>query len=90
MGALRDAEQLLSEMTPGEKAGQAIPDEDVLAFARAKGRIFLTLNRKHFIRLHNQNPDHPGIVVCTFDPDLMPWHTASMQNWNSELKLWGN
>jgi len=52
------------------KAGIAMPDEDVLAFASAEGRILLTLNRKHFIRLHQQVPTHPGIIVCTFDPDF--------------------
>ncbi len=51
-------------------AGQAVPDEDVLAFAVAEGRILLTLNRRHFIRLHQAAPEHPGIVVCTVDPDF--------------------
>jgi len=31
----------------------------------------LTLNRKHFIRLHQVSPDHAGVVVCTFDPDFV-------------------
>ena len=48
-------------------AGQAIPDEDVLAFAIVQKRILVTINRKHFIRLHRQQPQHSGIVVCTFD-----------------------
>jgi len=42
-----------------------------LAFASAEGRAFLTLNRKHFIRLHNVQPDHAGIIVCSFDPDFV-------------------
>jgi hypothetical protein len=33
------------------QAGQATPDEDVLAFAVAEGRILVTLNRKHFVRV---------------------------------------
>jgi len=53
------------------KVGQAIPDESVLAFARANGRALLTLNRKHFIRLHPAQPDHAGIIACTFDPDFV-------------------
>jgi predicted nuclease of predicted toxin-antitoxin system len=53
------------------KAGQRIPDEDVLAFAVADNRTILTLNRKHFIRLHNEQPVHAGIVVCTFDSDFV-------------------
>jgi predicted nuclease of predicted toxin-antitoxin system len=52
-------------------AGQAVPDLDVLAFARAESRILITLNRRHFIRLHQAEPDHHGIVVCTFDPDFV-------------------
>ena len=46
------------------KAGQAVSDEDILAFATAESRIVLTLNRRHFIRLHQAMPDHRGIIVC--------------------------
>ena len=52
-------------------AGQAIPDEQVLAFAADQQRIVITLNRKHFLRLHQERPGHTGIVVCTFDPDFV-------------------
>src|SRR3954469_21110963 len=52
-------------------AGQAIPDEAVLAFAVEEDRALVTLNRKHFLRLHAQDSSHPGIVVCTFDPDFV-------------------
>ncbi|MDX1992227.1 MAG: DUF5615 family PIN-like protein [bacterium] len=52
------------------RAGQAIPDDEVLAFAKAQERILITLNRKHFIRLHQEQPDHAGIIVCTVDPDF--------------------
>lgn len=51
-------------------AGQALPDEQVLAFAMDQHRTVITLNRKHFIRLHYERPDHSGIVVCTYDPDF--------------------
>jgi uncharacterized protein with PIN domain len=47
--------------------GKQIPDEDVLTFAVKEERILLTLNRKHFIRLHGEKSDHAGIIVCTFD-----------------------
>lgn len=52
------------------KAGQAMSDEDVLEFANEKQRILLTLNRRHFIRLHNKRQPHAGIFACTFDPDF--------------------
>lgn len=51
-------------------ANQRIPDEDVLVFAVSNERAILTRNRRHFIRLHQLNPDHAGIVVCTEDPDF--------------------
>jgi hypothetical protein len=52
------------------KAGQAWPDKDVLEFASQDDRALVTLNRKHFIRLHRQSVEHAGIIVCTFDPDF--------------------
>jgi len=51
-------------------AGTAMSDEDVLAFAYKENRILLTLNRRHFIRLHNSKYLHSGIITCTFDPDF--------------------
>ena len=53
------------------KADRSTPDEEVLAFSKADDRILLTLNRKHFIRLHREKPDHMGIVVCSFDSDFI-------------------
>jgi predicted nuclease of predicted toxin-antitoxin system len=49
------------------KANQEIPDDEVLAFARAENRAVLTINRRDFIRLHRQQPQHSGIIVCTAD-----------------------
>lgn len=40
------------------KAGHAIPDEEVLAFAGDDERAVLT------------HPRHAGVVVCTFDPEF--------------------
>ena len=57
-------------MLEAGQAGQAMPDEAVLAFAQQEGRALVTLNRKHFIRMHRTYPDHPGIIACTFDPDF--------------------
>ncbi len=53
------------------KSGQSLSDKEVLAFASADGRAVLTLNRKHFIRLHNEQLHHEGIIVCTFDLDFV-------------------
>jgi hypothetical protein len=52
------------------KADQALPDKEVLTFAAQEGRAVLTLNRLHLIRLHRQQPEHAGIIVCKFDPDF--------------------
>ena len=51
-------------------AGRAVPDEDVLQFAMAQGRALHTLNRRHFMRLVRGRTDHPGLILCTFDPDF--------------------
>jgi len=50
--------------------GKAVPDEAVLQFAIADSRAVLTFNRRHFIKLHWRNPNHLGIVVCSYDPDF--------------------
>jgi hypothetical protein len=63
------------------RAGQAIPDANVLGFAVAEDRIVITLNRRHFIRLHHTTPTHAGIIVCTFDPDFAPWRNVSIALW---------
>ena len=53
------------------KADRSTPDEEVLAFSSADARVLLTLNRKHFIRLHKKHTNHAGIIVCSFDPDFI-------------------
>ena len=52
------------------KAEQGIPDPEVLSFAVSLGRAVLTINRRHFIKLHQQQPNHAGIVICTIDTDF--------------------
>ena len=52
-------------------AGQALSDPDVLALAGAAGRAVLTLNRRHFARLHVTHPTHAGIIVASFDSDFV-------------------
>lgn len=68
--ALRRAGHDVVTVAETGKAEQAWPDEDVLEFAFQDDRALLTLNRKHFLRLHGERPDHAGMVVCTFDPDF--------------------
>ena len=53
------------------KAGMRVPNQEVLAFATLSGRAVLTINRRHFIRLHRDEPSHAGIVACTFDPEFV-------------------
>lgn len=52
-------------------ANQQMADEALLALATSQKRAVLTLNRKHFVRLHNVGAKHAGITVCTFDPDFV-------------------
>ncbi|MFM8634719.1 MAG: DUF5615 family PIN-like protein [Planctomycetia bacterium] len=51
--------------------GQSIPDDSVLKFAIDHGRSLITLNRRHFVKLHGDSPKHSGIVVCTTDSDFV-------------------
>lgn len=68
--ALRQLGHLVVTLAEAGYANQAVPDAEVLALATAANRSLLTLNRNHFIRLHQQNPTHAGIIVCTFDRDF--------------------
>jgi hypothetical protein len=52
VAALRQAGHDVITVAETGKAEQAWPDEDVLEFATQDDRALLTLNRKHFIRLH--------------------------------------
>jgi hypothetical protein len=51
------------------KSNQGIEDDAVLRFAVETGRRIITLNRKDFMRLHRNNADHSGIIVCTKNRD---------------------
>jgi len=53
------------------RVDQTIPDDEVLSFAVQQDRAVLTMNRRHFIRLHSQQPQHAGIIVCTFDRNFL-------------------
>jgi len=51
------------------KASQRVGDTEVLLLAAQDKRAVLTLNRRHFHRLHRTHPEHAGIVACTEDLD---------------------
>ena len=46
-----------------------LPDDDVLATATKLKRAILTFNRRDFIKLHRQQPQHAGIIICTKSND---------------------
>ena len=60
---------MLTSLEAG-RANKKVPDEEVLEFAIAEKRAVLTLNRRHFGRLHLTNPAHFGIIACTEDADF--------------------
>jgi predicted nuclease of predicted toxin-antitoxin system len=70
-------------------ANQRIPDPDVLAFATQEGRAVLTQNRKDFIRLHQQQIEHVGIIACTSDRDWQALATRIDERVGKESTLWG-
>ena len=51
--------------------GQSVPDHAVLKFAIDQGRCLITLNRRHFVKLHEETRAHSGIIVCTTDNDFV-------------------
>jgi predicted nuclease of predicted toxin-antitoxin system len=57
-------------MRDAGQAGRGVPDREVLDLATAQNRAVVTLNRRHFVRLHDERPGHAGIIVCTFDLDF--------------------
>jgi predicted nuclease of predicted toxin-antitoxin system len=51
-----------------QEAGQAgSSDPDVFAFAIADNRSILTKNRRDFVKLHQLQPDHTGLIICSED-----------------------
>ena len=74
LAVVEELRKLGHDILTAQDAGQAnqrIPDAAVLAFAVNLGRAVLTLNRWHFIRLHNQAGIHAGIIVCANDQDFL-------------------
>jgi len=50
-------------------ASRRTPDFAIVRAAIAGGRAILTNDRRDYMRLHVRDPRHPGIIVCTYDPD---------------------
>jgi len=46
-----------------------IPDAIILEYATRLGRTAVTLNWRDFADLHDADPAHAGIIVCTADAD---------------------
>lgn len=60
------------DVLTAREAGQAnkkIPDDQALVFACSEKRAILTYNRRHFIALHQSQPNHSGIITCTVEAD---------------------
>lgn len=53
------------------QANQGIEDRTVVMFATAAGRVLVTFNRCHFIRLHSEVSLYAGIIVCTRDDHVV-------------------
>ena len=74
MGVVEQLRAMEHDVVTTHDTGQsdrAVPDEEVLKFAIDNQRAVITLNRRDFIRLHNQNHGHFGIIVCTVDKDFV-------------------
>jgi hypothetical protein len=69
VGLRTHGHDVLTSLEAGN-ANQKIADDEVLAFATSMGRALLTLNRRHFGRLHRSDVSHAGIVCCTVDTDF--------------------
>jgi Domain of unknown function (DUF5615) len=68
--ALRDLGHEVATIQERGRAKESASDREVLALAAREGRAVITLNRKHFYRLHEENSAHAGIIVCVVDPDF--------------------
>ena|SRR5215470_3150592 len=71
-------------------ANLSTSDAAVLSFGHSQGRAVLTLNRKHFVRLHNAGVAHSGIIACTSDLDFSRQANSIQTAIESEGELAGN
>jgi hypothetical protein len=68
--SLRTLGHIVMTIHEAGKGDRSTPDSEVLAFATSQGMAVLTMNRRHFIRLHSEIQNHAGIIACTFDCDF--------------------
>jgi hypothetical protein len=71
--------------TVSEVAMEGRPDSEVLEYARANTLILLTRNAGDFFILHEQYPDHSGILAIYQDKD-----PAKNMSYQSIVKAVGN
>jgi hypothetical protein len=57
-------------ITVQESQNTMMKDSGIFEYIKKNNMVLLTLNRLHFIHIHNKNKDHPGIIVCTFDSNF--------------------
>jgi predicted nuclease of predicted toxin-antitoxin system len=57
-------------LTVQEAGNASASDPEVLAFAIADNRVILTQNRRDFVKLHQSQPDHSGIIICSDDQNF--------------------
>lgn len=58
-------------LTVQEAGNAGASDPEVLAFAIADNRVVLTQNRRDFVKLHQSQPDHFGIIICSEDQNFV-------------------
>jgi hypothetical protein len=56
-------------LTVQEARNSGDSDPAVLSFATAINCTVVTQNRRDFISLHRQNPEHSGLIACSVDQD---------------------
>ena len=66
---LRDLGHEVITSHDADQANQGIPDNEVLSYATQNNLVVITFNRDDFIKLHNKNIQHCGIVICKTDRD---------------------
>lgn len=69
MDALQDKGHDTLTARDAGQTNMKIPDSEVLDFATKHKRAVVTFDRRDYLNLHKQNPEHSGIIACTFDPD---------------------